>query len=344
MRTIRRRLAIVLGTVAAPTLILAPAAGADSGPLPLPGFGGIAVDQGHKHVFVTGGPAANTVVVTNFSGNVIKKIDGEFGAAGLAFGSDSKTLYVALAAGDAIAAIDTDTLAETARYTTQPQTCPTSLARTGQYLWFGYGCAGTVNGGVGRVDTAATPPTVLPNQQGTATFQGAPLVTSATAEAGPVVAAQPTLSLSSTTVYAVTNGALQAGASGAAAGSNLVDETVSPDGSTLFTAAGSQNAVSGFATADLSGRGAYATGHYPNAIAVSADGQYLAAGAFTTSHKAFVYRIGGTTPIRSVDLGNRTTADRGLAWSADGKSLFLITQRTNDLTPSLSILRNPTQD
>jgi hypothetical protein len=129
------------------------------------------------------------------------------------------------------------------------------------------------------------------------------------------VAAQPNLSLPSTAVHSVANGQLTAGASGTVSGSNLVDETVGPDGTTLFTAAGSQSAVSGLATADLAGRGAYATGHFPNA---AADGQFLASGAFTTAHKAFVYRIGGTTPVKTIDLGQSTTANRGLAWSADG--------------------------
>jgi hypothetical protein len=340
---IRKIVGAALGAVAVMGAAAgAPVAEASDGSLPLPGFGGIAVDQGHRHVFVSGGAPGNSVVVASFSGGVVKTIDGEFGATGLVLSADGKTLYVALAAGDAIAAIDTGTLTETARYAAPAQTCPTSLARTGQILWFGYGCAGSVNGGVGKVDTAAVPPTVVLNQQGATSFQGSPLVTAA--EAGPVVAAQPNLSLSSTTVYSVANGQLIAGASGTMAGSNLVDETVSPDGTTFFTAAGSQSAVAGFATADLAGRGAYSTGHYPNAVAVSPDGQFLAAGSFTTNHKAFVYRIGGTTPVRTVDLNNQITADRGVAWSTDGKLLFLITQRINDTIPILQILRNPTQN
>jgi hypothetical protein len=33
-----------------------------------------------------------------------------------------------------------------------------------------------------------------------------------------------------------------------------------------------------------------------------------------------------------------------VAWSTDGKLLFLITQRINDTIPILQILRNPTQN
>ncbi|MFL6077089.1 MAG: hypothetical protein ACJ73S_27155 [Mycobacteriales bacterium] len=334
---------LAAGVLAAGLPAAAPPANANDPSLGLPDFGAIAVDQTHRHVFVTGGPSANSIVVTNLSGDVVKRIDGEFGATGLVLGADGGTLYAALAGGDAIAAIDTTTLTETARYATPAQTCPTTLARTGRYVWFGYGCAGSWSGGIGRLDTAASPPAVTLNQQGTATFQGAPLVSAATADTGPVVAGQPHLSLSDTDVYTVAGGALQPGASGTVAGSNLVDQALSPDGSLLLTAAGSQNGISGFATTDLSGRGAYGTGHYPNAVEVSPDGQYLAAGAVTNTHRASIYRLGATTPVRTIDLDGANTADGGLAWSTDSKLLFLVTQPITATTPTLHVIKDPTR-
>lgn len=314
---------------------------ANTGGLGLPGFGAIVVDQAHKHVFISGGSSANTVVVTNFHGDVVKRIDGQSGATGLALAADGGHVYAALAAGDAVSVIDTGTLAETARIATAAQTCPTTLTRTGQYLWFGYGCGSSWNGGVGRIATAASPATVTLNQTPDSAFQGAPLVVSPTADAGPVVAAQPALSLSTTAVFAVDAGTLHAGASGTVAGSNLADVAVTPDGSVLYAAAGSQTSVAGFATADLASRGAYSTGHFPNAVASSTDGQYLAVGIYSADHKVLVFKVGGTTPVRAVGLSNSTTAARGLAFSTDSKELFVIVDGADG--PALRVVDDPTE-
>jgi DNA-binding beta-propeller fold protein YncE len=339
MKAIRRNTFAASAIVATLVAVAAPAQASWDQPLPLPALGALLVDQAHQHVFVSGGPTANTVVVADFFGGTVEKVDGEFGATGMVLGADGHTVYVALAAGDAISAIDTGTLTETARFATGAQTCPTRMTRTGQSIWFGYGCGQSWNGGVGRLDTAATPPAVALSQQGSARFQGAPLVTSAT---GPVAAAQPRLSLSTVDIFQVVDGALRPGASGDVAGSNLADVTISPDGTTLFTAAGSQDHVSAFATTDLSGRGAYPTGHYPNAVAASSDSQFLATGTFSSQDSVLVFRIGETTPVRAISLGaNVTLADRGLAWSADDRQLFLVVQRGNNPSPILREVLRP---
>lgn len=338
MRGIVGSAAVMLA--AATALMIAPAAHANVGGLPLTGFGAIVVDQAHKHVFVTGGSDDNSVVVTDFSGSVVKQITGEFGADGLALSADGGTVYAALSAGDAVSAISTGTLAETARYTTPAQTCPTTLARTGQFLWIGYGCGGQFTGGIGRLDTAATAPTVTLGQQGEAVFQGAPLL--AAANSGPVVATQPNLSLSTTDVYSVSGGTLLAGPSGTVAGSNVADIAVTPDGSVLYSTAGSEDHVAGVATADLAGRGSYSTGHFPDAVAVSADGGFVATGVFSAAHKVLVFASGGTTPVHTVNLSTSVTANRGLAWSADGQKLFVVTEAVSGGSPDLVVVNNPT--
>lgn len=325
---------------AAVAATIAPTAHATDG-LSLPGFGAIVVDQVHKHLFVSSGPTGNSIVVTDFRGRVVGEIDGEFGATGLVLSADDSTLYAALAAGDAVSAVDTATLIEKARYTTPAQTCPTTLARTGQFLWIGYGCANSFDGGIGKLDTSAATPTITLGNQGPTTFDGAPLVTSGS-DNGPVVAAQPNLSLSTVVVYTVNAGALQQGASGTVAGSNIIDGAVTPDGGTFLAAAGSNDRVAGFATADLSGRGSYPTGHFPNAVSVSPDGGFVAAGAFTSAHDVLVFASSGTSPVRTIGLGSRVTADRGLAWSSDGNELFVITQPVGGGSPDLTVVNHPT--
>lgn len=318
----------------------APAARADEA-LPLTDFAGLVVDNARKQLFVTGGESNNTVVVTDFSGDVEKTIPHQFGASGMVLSADGATLYVALAAGDAISAIDTATLTEKARYTVGPQTCPTHLARTDRYVWFGYGCDSVWNGRIGRLDTAATPPAVALDQQGEARFQRAPFVTSTTDADGPVLAGQLELSQASVHAFSVdAAGALVPGASGGGVGSNLTDLSLTPDGSVFYAAAGSRDQVDGFATADLSRRGGYATGSYPNAVAVSPDGRHLAAGVHTTGDDVSVFPIGGTRPVDTFSLGG-TLSPRGLAWSADRRRLFAVTHVEPDSSPTLRVVSNP---
>jgi WD40 repeat protein len=126
------------------------------------------------------------------------------------------------------------------------------------------------------------------------------------------------------------------------AGSNLTDVAVSPDATTLFTAAGSRTFVPGFTTVDLSGRGSYPTGPYPNAVVTSSDGVHLATGAYTTRAKAInIFRSGQTTPVRSFDLDGHVLANRGLAWSGDNRYLYAVLQEANDTRPRLAVFSRP---
>lgn len=334
---IRRVLAVGLTVLAIGSA--ATTAHATDDVLPLPGFGDLVVDDAHERVFVSGGGSSNSVVVVDEHGRVKKKIDNQFGATGLVLSEDAKTLYVAQAAGDAISAIDTTTFAEKARYPTGARTCPTHLARTGAVVWFGYGCEDSWTGGVGKLDPAATTPVSL-DEQGDVLFQSAPLVTSAGTT---VVAGQLTTSPSSVHVYqAGTDGKLTPGASGDAAGGNLTDVALSPDGTSAYTAAGSRTQVQGFATVDLSGRGSYSTGPYPNAVVAAPNGTHVATGAYTTRNKAVtVFGVGGTVPVKSYDLDGAVPANRGLAFSADTKRLYVVLQGTTDPRPRLEVFSRP---
>ncbi|MGI5506289.1 hypothetical protein [Lentzea sp. CA-135723] len=335
---IRRVLAVGLTVLALGSAATAAQATGDD-PLPLPGFGDLVVDDAQERVFVSGGSSSNSVVVVDEHGRLKKKIDNQFGATGLVLSEDGKTLYVAQAAGDAISAVDTTTFAEKARYATGARTCPTHLARTGTVVWFGYGCEDEWSGGVGKLDVAAATPVSL-DEQGDVLFQSAPLVTSAGTT---VVASQLITSLTSVHVYqAGSDGKLEPGASGDVAGGNLTDVALSPDGTSAYTASGSRTQVQGFATVDLSGRGSYSTGPYPNAVAASPTTQHIATGAYTTRNKAVtVFPLGGTVPVKSYDLDGSVLANRGLAWSADAKRLYAVLQGPADSRPRLEVFSRP---
>src|SRR5689334_13889802 len=118
---------LVTAITAALIGVVAPAAQANTGDhsLPLPGYGAMAVDDVHKHVFISSGPTGNGVVVTDFYGSVKQTINGQSGADGLALSADGSKLYVAQSQGDRISVIDTATLQQTATYSTGAQSCPT---------------------------------------------------------------------------------------------------------------------------------------------------------------------------------------------------------------------------
>jgi YVTN family beta-propeller protein len=345
MRKAKRAILGLVGVAATAALLAAatPAQATDDDRLPLPNFGDIAVDDVHDRVFVSGGRTTNGIVVTDFSGKVKKTITGQSGATGLVLSADSKTLYAALASGDAISVIDTVTLAETARIPVGSQVCPTHLARTGAIVWFGYGCEDDWTGKIGKLDTGVVPPVATLDQQGDALFQRAPLV-GASSDAGPLVAGQLSLSLSTVRVFTVADGRLTESASGDVVGASLADTSIAADGATLFTASGSRDHVEAFAPADLARRGAYATGFRPNAVATSADSRFLAITRNTAGTKdVLVFEVGGVVPENTFDLASgEVAATRGVAWSNDNKRLFVITQRANETVPDLKIISRPT--
>jgi DNA-binding beta-propeller fold protein YncE len=307
--------------------------------LPLPAFGAMAVDQAHKRVFVSGGASSNGIVVLDFSGRTVKTLSGQFGATGLVLSEDGKTLYVALAAGDAISAIDTGTLTESKRFPTSAQTCPTHLARTGALVWFGYGCDATWDGRIGRLDPVAAEPVLL--DKGNVVFQTAPLLASA---GGTLVATQLDLSLADAHVFTVDAGELVAGPAGEVFGSNVLDLALTPDGATLHSAAGSRDRVEAFTSTDLARHGAYATGPHPNAVRVSPDGKFVAVGAYTSRDKAiWVFAVDAAAPVNAYGLHGDVLANRGLAWSGDGRFLFVITQGAADARPRFTVINQPTR-
>ncbi|MBP2337539.1 YVTN family beta-propeller protein [Saccharothrix coeruleofusca] len=335
---------VCLGVAAltAMSAVSAPVASAATA-LPLSGFGDVVVDSVHQRVFVSGGASSNGVAVADFSGRVRAVIENQPGADGLELSGDGTRLFVALSAGDGISVVDTSTLAETARYPTGAGSCPTHLARTGGVVWFGYGCAdGNWSGKIGRLDPAAAEP-VQGDQQGATRFQRAPLLASSGTEQGPLVAGQLSLSQSTVQVYTVSGAALTAGASGDVVGAGLADLDVTGDGATLFSAAGGRDRVEAFATADLARRGAYAARPRPAAVSLAPDSAYVAAGALTNdSSDVLIYRVGGATPVNTVALDSgETVQPRGLAWSADQRTLFVVTRHNNDPQPRLEVERYP---
>ncbi|MFE1443030.1 YncE family protein [Streptomyces sp. NPDC058739] len=129
------------------------------------------VDGVHQHIFFSD-RYENRIVVTNYSGTVLKTFTGLPGVRDMVLTPDAKTLYAAVQGADKIVAIDTASLALTAEYPTGTGTVPSTVAYTEGTIWFGYGDGW--DSGLGAVDlipkTPPTPePTVTPTPTDTPT-------------------------------------------------------------------------------------------------------------------------------------------------------------------------------
>jgi hypothetical protein len=268
--------------------------------LPLTGFRAMVVDA--AHVYLTGsGPAS--LLVTDLAGGSPTTVPDLPGASGLAFSADGSVLYVALADGDAIAAVDTATLVETARYATGTATCPSQLGVAAGKIWFGYGCAGR-GGGLGSLDPSGTDPVVT---LGLATFLFAPLIATAPGSATMAVAGS-VAGTSTVRLFTVASGSPVQVAERGDACKYLAHLSMTPDGQRVLLACFDLQNHQALSATDLSSAATYQSDLGQTAIAASTDSRFVVAASATISVTGrapsvylFVARTDGT-PVRSYDL------------------------------------------
>jgi hypothetical protein len=88
-----------------------------------------------------------------------------------------------------------------------------------------------------------------------------------------------------------------------------------------------------YSTADLSSQGSYASGGYPDSIAIAQQTGLVAAGGGYGPRDIYVYAQGGHTPLNVFQAGTNTgLVYRGLGLTADGSELFAITQAAGAYT------------
>jgi hypothetical protein len=294
-------------------------------PLPITNYSHMLVDTAHKHLFIASGSGSSTILVTDYAGQTVATIPNEPGAAGLALSGDGSTVYAALTNGDAVSAISTSTLAETARYSTGTGTDPTYIAYTSGRIWFGYGAA--TQGGIGSIDPSTSPTTVTLNAVNAAvnSWYAAPML-SAT-PGGELVAGEPGQSPVQLASYDVSSGTAKVLAPEkfmiSPEADNLGSLQVTPDGKDVVTASGYPYQHQVFRLSDLSLVGTYPTTNYPNSVSISGDGS-VAAGTFS-SDEIFVFAPGGNTPLNTYNLGANWLETDGVALTPDGSELFAVT-------------------
>ena len=113
--------------------------------LRIAGFDQIVASSRYNRAFATGGKEGNGVIVLGPTGRVIRVLQHLPGASQMVLNRTQTTLYVALATGDAIAAINTRTLT-VRKLSAGRATCPSSAAIAGGLVWFSNECYGIGTG------------------------------------------------------------------------------------------------------------------------------------------------------------------------------------------------------
>jgi WD40 repeat protein len=249
--------------------VASPASAADT-TTHLEGVTGVGdVAAGNGKVFVA---ALDKVVVADSNGAVTASINNLSGAVGLAIAADGSRLYVALSNSREVAEVDTTTLAITRRIGLTAYACPTNLALDGSRLWVGYGCYGSWSGGILSLDLATSTPTVV-----AAGMYGPPLVAAA---GGVLAAAEIGVSPGSIQVYDVSGPTATQRGTISNNVSSLRDIGITPDGRTIISAGSSPTNHAGWDTTTLAQIRTYGQSGWwwPNAVAISPDGAFVAAG------------------------------------------------------------------
>lgn len=338
MKTRRFSLLTAAATVLGLTGVIVPGAAdsyAVSGvALPIAHFSHLLVDAGHGHLFFSGGPGTDGIVVTDLDGGDATTIGGEPGATGLALSDDGSTVYAALPDQNAIAAISTDTLAETVRYDTGAGTRPDSLAVAGGTLWFGYGtAAGT--GGIGSVDAAGTVKTA----RDSGSWASSPTLATTPTPSGALVAAVQTGDTSAFVTYRIADGGeLTRQAAQSLPIPDLTDFAITADGQDVAVASSRNVFANRLRFSDLARQGGFANGLGAPALAVAPDGTL--AGWDGREYLAVPVSGSGFYGEHVIDDSLRPAA-HGLAWAPDESRLYAVSVDPAGGTPTLQLTRSP---
>ena len=337
------------GGIASIALSAGPAAAATTTfvTLPFTSYFGMLVDPANQHLFVTGGASSSSILVMDYSGDTVATIPDEPGASGLALSGDGSTVYVALAGGDAISAISTSTLTETARYATG--TDPAYVAYAGGKVWFGYGSSPDGGPGIGSVDPGTSPATVTLNATNDPAYNWSSAPELAATPAGDLVAGAGLGSLELAS-YDVSTGTASTLTPLTSFGnySGLTDMQITPDGQDVVVATSPAQTI--FQVSDLSVVGTFTVAPNASKVAFASDGT-VAAGMRGIFHgqslgEVSLFAPGGSTPLNTYILG--AFPPLGLALSPDVSVLFAVAVSLTPRPPftthiGLHIITDPAQ-
>jgi hypothetical protein len=307
--------------------------------LPITQYSQMLVDPVHHHLFITSGYGSASILVTDYSGQTVAVIPNEQGATGLALSSDGTTVYAGLANADAVSAISTSTLIETARYSTGVA-APYYVAYSSGKVWFSYNSP--ISNGIGSIDPSTSPATVTLDV-GAGFWQFAPIL--AASPGGVLAAAEILFSPVRLATYDVSSGtavvlAPQQLLSG---GGDARSLQITPDGQDVLLASGGVSYVQEFQASDLSPVPSTYGANGLNSFSVSSSG-LAAVGAccgLPGSNIVVMESSAGTT-VNAYDFDPNRVANDGVALTSDGSELFVITLNGSyPGTPTLNVVSNP---
>ena len=297
----------------------------------------LVVDAAHGHLYIADAVAG--VVVRTLTGAALTTVPYS-GATDVALSPDGTRLYVALSSGAAIAAIDTTSLTEVARYATDGA-CPRYLAPHGSLVWFATGCY-TGQGVVGVLDLSIDPPAVTPNAlpAGAPASYGVPKIVLTPDGSRLFVTGDNT---DPAMVYGYdAGGTTLAAAVSHEAGQAINDLAVTPDGTRLLVAAGYPYHHQRFLVSDLSPDGTFAASPYPSAVDTSGD--VFAAGVDDWDGKPDirVFRSDGSL-LREYSFAGLRVMPGTLRFGPGEAVLYVVTNSTGSSQEYLHVLHDPTK-
>jgi hypothetical protein len=339
-----------LGLLPAASAQAAPAAAPTS--LPISSFYQMAVDAAHGHIFISqGSRSQNSILVTDLTGQVVTTIAGQTAVTGIALSPDGSTLYAALSGGDAVTAISTTTLTQTASYPLPAGDSPGYVAVQSGKIWVSYYTA-TGRAAIGFIDPSANPP-ALHTQAALKGWQEAPQLAADPQDTGVLVAIGPGTSSWGLASYDTATNPVTtlAGSPNRASGCGTeADLAVAPGGSEFAVACFDATNTDGvYSTANLSElRSLVSNSGPPGPVAVAYDAAGdVAAGAttFVGSPDLYIYPNDGTTALNVYSLYSLSTLGgilqpRGLAWLPGGSQLFGVLSQGSGY--ALAVVANPT--
>ncbi|MGW1762862.1 Ig-like domain repeat protein [Streptomyces sp. NPDC002073] len=347
MRTRTLTAATTLATVFSSAVLAAVPAAADSRvEVPVSSFTDTVADGVHQRLFLSDGYGSDNIVVTDFAGKTVGKVPGLRDVTDLVLSTDSATLYAAVRGANKIVAVDTATLEVTAEYPTGDGSEPFQVATgEGGRIWFSFG--DQWDSGLGLIDTTdpvAPVVTKYDDEQAGHNFATPPLLRTDPKAPGRLVALDHGISSGPVVVYDTT-GAAPAVSVKEDKGGFFNDADITPDGANIVIA-GPGRGLAEYRMSDLKQVGTYPMEEEASSVSVAPDGTVAAGsrgfGETTPNLAVFTRGAGKPASLRKIPH-QHGVAERGLAWSGDGRTLFAVNDSWGSPTTPLSVLTNPRQ-
>lgn len=352
-RTLISTAAVVAGAVVAAGFAAIPATGAraatlsgSSVALPITGYYQMAVDSADGRVFFSqGSNGPDSIVVTDFSGQVLGAIAEPAPVEGITLSPDGSTLYAALVGSDtvspAISVISAASLTQVTTYPLPAGDTPHDVAVQSGKLWVSYGTPDTYGkAAIGDFDLSDASP-ALETQPAMGSWFSPPFLAADPTGAGNVlVAAQPDLLTPTIASYDTSADPVTVRAQGTVSDCTgdeydyVMDAAVAPGGAGFVLACETghlytippvqENENDLYGTSGLEVQRSYGGIDTPGSVAFASSTGLVAVGG--QSDHILVYTAGGVETNLFTTAGYKSVADRGLGMNADGSELFAVTR------------------